>query len=101
LNVFYRNHYFDTREFGPNPIKSYLKTLYYPILPKVAQYYTYGLKKNVTQVNNNWFGFGKVETHIFYTLDLIQHYLESTNANPFQAPENLFGFYFLENEVEE
>jgi hypothetical protein len=99
--VFIRQHYFDTQEFGPNPVKNYLKTLYYPILPEVAQYYTYGMKKNVAYVNNNWFGFGKIEKHEFYTLDLIQHYLESTHANPFQAPENLFGFYFLENEIEE
>jgi len=101
LNVFYRQNYFDTQEFGPNPVKNYLKTLYYPILPEVAQYYTYGIKHNVAYVNNNWFGFGKVEKHAFYSLDLIQNYLESTKANPFQATENLFGFYFLENEIEE
>jgi hypothetical protein len=58
LNVFYRENYFDTQEFGPDPIKSYLKTLYYPVLSEVAQYYTYGMKKNVVYVNNNWFGFG-------------------------------------------
>jgi hypothetical protein len=58
FGIFYKKRYFDTQDFGANPIKYYIKTLYYPILEEIAQYYVYGLKRNTARVNNNWFGFG-------------------------------------------
>jgi hypothetical protein len=101
FNAIYRQSYFDTQEFGPNPIKNTLNGLYFPLHHSVAQSQVYGVKKNVVKVTNSWFGFGKVESHDFYTLDLIQPFIESTTTNPFQAKDILFAFYFLESQFAE
>lgn len=61
FGLYYKNYYFDTQDFSENPIKYYIKTNYYPLIPGIAQFYMYGLKTNIAKVNNNWFGFGAIE----------------------------------------
>ena len=59
----------------------------------------YGIKKNVNLIDDNWFGWGQVKEYVYYSLEMIQNYYEGANINPYNITSNLFGIFFLENEI--
>jgi len=74
---------------------------YYPLLPDIGQYFTYGLKTNINTIDDNWFGFGIPNVFKYYTMEILQTYLESTEDNPYALEPNYFGIYLLEHETEQ
>jgi hypothetical protein len=70
LEVFMKNRFFDSSDFGTFPVKDYIMYLYENLLPEAALAKVYKIKKNEIQVQNSWFGFFSDFIYTFFTIEV-------------------------------
>lgn len=68
VEMFLKDRFFDSSDYGEYPIKSYIKYLYENLVPELALAKVYKLKKNIVEVQNSWLGFFNDFSYTFFSL---------------------------------